>query len=354
MNRIIINTVGTSLVSNFRRTNKEADPTTLPTSEQLLQFLRENPEPCAEVSFLKRLSKLNARNDNLYFLGSSEEVGELCTETLAEYYRLLGFMNSQAERIHLLNTRAVEFEHFGLPNLFNTLSKIQNENPSGERLINATGGFKAQTAYAVFFGLLFGIPVYYYNEQFKDIVEIPAIPVVCDRKAYDQNRNTIGLLLSAVTNKDARPYLEALPRELQGLFHRKESGKGYEHSAVGQLFLSAVEHRETASDYPLRSSGKSHACLWGTQVLRLDDIPDKVVRDLIRKVYDIGIFITDIFIGTFDMEKCRDTHMVLHSQEGSRLHYELACKDGHQFLTLETLTGKDAEVLRRLGRQVYP
>jgi len=70
----------------------------------------------------------------------------------------------------------------GLRSLVATLiSLIRKERAGGrEVLVNATGGFKAEIAYATLVGLLFDVPVYYIHEAFQDIIEMPPTPIGWD------------------------------------------------------------------------------------------------------------------------------------------------------------------------------
>lgn len=56
----------------------------------------------------------------------------------------------------------------------------QHKQQGQQVIINATGGFKAEIAYAVLIGQLFDVPVYYIHEMFRDIIEILPLPIQWD------------------------------------------------------------------------------------------------------------------------------------------------------------------------------
>lgn len=170
--RTILTTVGTSLLKNACRD--------LGREHDLANYLRHTPpdKACAETNSLSRLLK---EDDRIVFLCSDTDDGKRCAETLRSFYSNQGY---QAEVVPVPNLNYTEsrFKMRGLRSLVATMIKqIQNERKAGrEVLINATGGFKAETAYATLVGLLFNVPVYYIHEVFRDIIEMPPIPINWD------------------------------------------------------------------------------------------------------------------------------------------------------------------------------
>ncbi|MDW8481317.1 MAG: putative CRISPR-associated protein [Meiothermus sp.] len=55
-------------------------------------------------------------------------------------------------------------------------------------IINATGGFKAEIAYATALGLVYKVPVYYIHEKFQEIVVLPPSPFGWDSTLIAWNR----------------------------------------------------------------------------------------------------------------------------------------------------------------------
>lgn len=174
--RTIISTVGTSLLTNAKRQLGAAEL----SQESLLRFLIDvSPvDACAETNCLHRIVQ---EQDNLVFVCSATAEGRLCAETLAKHFARQGYTTSVRE-VEQLSYEHKKFKQLGLRNLVSALTElIRTSRRSGRTpAINATGGFKAEIAYATVVGLLFDVPVYYIHEAFKDVVEMPATPVSWD------------------------------------------------------------------------------------------------------------------------------------------------------------------------------
>lgn len=174
--RTIISTVGKSLLTNAKRELEIEEP----EIQELANYLRhaEDKKNSAETNSLARLVQ---ENDKLIFLHSSTDEGRKCAHCLASYYENKGFQVEEVE-VKDLNYQESRFKMRGLRFLVDRLIEtIAEERGKGrEVLINATGGFKAEIAYATMIGLLLKVPVYYMYEIFDDIIEMPPTPINWD------------------------------------------------------------------------------------------------------------------------------------------------------------------------------
>jgi putative CRISPR-associated protein (TIGR02619 family) len=167
MTRVILNTVGTSLLGNAKRAN-------LQTDDELLEFLQRDPRKAsAETNALDRLLEPDDRAVMLY---SDTPDGERCARLIARY--LERTHPAETERVPGLSYHERGFAQHGLRNLVHALAgRIRTAQRNGHAvLINATGGFKAEIAYATALGLVFKVPVCYIHEAFGDIITLPATP----------------------------------------------------------------------------------------------------------------------------------------------------------------------------------
>jgi CRISPR-associated protein (Cas_APE2256) len=100
---------------------------------------------------------------------------------LRHFYLSQGYSAESVVIPHLTYTEN-RFKMRGLRSLVATLiDLIHRERQQGREVsINATGGFKAEIAYATLVGLLFDVPVYYIHEAFRDIIEMPPTPIGWD------------------------------------------------------------------------------------------------------------------------------------------------------------------------------
>ena len=177
MKKTIITTVGTSLLTNFR---KQTSSETILNANTLFDFIR-NGDPttvCAETNSLERLLK---KGDSVLLMHSHTDEGELCSDALLKYYNRRA-IQCETHEVLDLSYKESRFKVRGLRSLVGSLiDKIREENNKGiDVIINATGGFKAEIAYATLVGLLFKTPVYYIHEAFQDIIEMPTAPIAWD------------------------------------------------------------------------------------------------------------------------------------------------------------------------------
>jgi putative CRISPR-associated protein (TIGR02619 family) len=174
--RTILTTVGTSLLTNAKRDLKVEKP----DQQQLANYVRHTPpdKASAETNSLSRLLKAD---DRIVFLHSQTEEGKQCAETLRRHYEGEGYMAELREVPDLTYTES-RFKMRGLRSLVATMiDRIRHEKQQGRKvLVNATGGFKAEIAYATLVGLLFNVPVFYIHEAFRDIIEMPPTPISWD------------------------------------------------------------------------------------------------------------------------------------------------------------------------------
>lgn len=234
--RTIIVTVGTSLLSNAERAGKGND----------LQTYLRFTEPEKASAETNSLSRLLQEGDRIVLLHSQTEEGKRAAEALATFYRNNGYPTELRE-IADLQYRESRFKMRGLRSLVSTLVEtIRKERKAGrEVLVNATGGFKAEIAYATLVGLLFDVPVYYIHEAFKEIIELPPTPISWDFSLIDTYLDFFGWI-----SADLRPTgevdrrLSNLPNEIRLLLVEEE---GYTMlSPTGEAFYEAYLARVEA------------------------------------------------------------------------------------------------------------
>jgi len=174
--RTVLVTVGTSLLGNARRDLDEDQP----HAQQLANYLRHTDVILASAE-TNALSRLLQDRDRVILLCSQTREGRQCAAALAQYYQHDGYETDVVEVPDLTYTES-RFKMRGLQSLVATLiDQIRREKARARQvLINATGGFKAEIAYATLVGLLFDVPVYYIHEACRDIIEMPPTPISWD------------------------------------------------------------------------------------------------------------------------------------------------------------------------------
>jgi len=178
--RTFLTTVGTSLLGNARRSLDPAQPAAV-ADQQLSNYL-SHADPTKASAETNSLSRLLHEGDRVVFLHSQTDEGRQCAEALQRHFDGQRDYTATLVGVPDLTYAESRFKMRGLRSLVATLiSLIRKERASGrEVLVNATGGFKAEIAYATLVGLLFDVPVYYIHEAFQDIIEMPPTPIGWD------------------------------------------------------------------------------------------------------------------------------------------------------------------------------
>lgn len=109
-------------------------------------------------------------NDRLMWLHSDTPEGLWCAERLHEHYRAQGHA-SELVPIRGMAYVDVDFAEAGLKTFANIVLDLIRKWGAPQVKLCATGGFKAEIAFANLIGFLMGVPVYYIHEQFRQIVE---------------------------------------------------------------------------------------------------------------------------------------------------------------------------------------
>lgn len=232
-----ITTVGTSLLFNARGALKlERDTALAPT--QLLDYLR-SCDPIRASAESNSLSRLLQPRDHVVFLHSHTDEGRLCAESLCDFYASQEYHSSTCE-VTDLHYDQRRFKARGLRALVAALCRLIRQARQAERevAINATGGFKAEIAYATLVGLILHVPVFYIHEKFQEVIEMPPTPVAWDYALladYDEFFAWLDADLRPSPEVDDRLHL--LPANARMLLQEED---GYTFlSPMGEAFFAA-------------------------------------------------------------------------------------------------------------------
>lgn len=224
---VVLATVGTSLISNFERDRG----TKTYTDGELLSFLaaRDPAQATAETNSLSKMKKHGwlSQGDRIVFLHSETEHCARCATLLATHYARSGFETVTRE-CRDLSYRESHFKLRGLRSLVGTMVEIirQERSRGYDISINATGGFKAEIAYATLVGLLFNVPVYYIHDAFKDIIRMPPTPITWDSTLISEWDDFLAWLSADLRRKaEVDAYLESrhVPQSLRLLLAEEEN-----------------------------------------------------------------------------------------------------------------------------------
>ncbi|GHG09783.1 hypothetical protein GCM10017783_22870 [Deinococcus piscis] len=230
--KTIISTVGTSLLGNLNNPRRNPSGLTDP-----YDLLRANPqEASAEANAVTRLAQ---EGDDLVFLHSDTEESERCAAALNRYFAEQGH-RTRMERIVGLSYNEKGFVSHGLRELVRLLSReirlaSRSHKPAH---LNATGGFKAEIAYATALGLMFGVPVSYIHEKFDDVITLPATPIAWDYSLFAWYRDFFEWIdAEPRPTAEVKTRLTALPDTVALLL--EEDGEHTFLSPLGEAYLEA-------------------------------------------------------------------------------------------------------------------
>ncbi len=252
--RTIIVTVGTSLLSNARRILRVEEV----TDRQLDQYLKETESEKASAE-TNSLGRLLQTGDRIVFLHSQTDEGRQCAEALRRHYTRQHY-SVELREVRDLTYAESRFKLRGLRSLVATLIEQIRKERAQQRpvLINATGGFKAEIAYATLVGLLFDAPVYYIHEAFRDIIEMPPTPISWDYSLLADYEEFFEWVSQVHTTPEVDRRLRGLPGEIR-LLLAEEAGFTF-LSPAGEAFYEAFRQKEAeAQAIPIFLSEKARS-----------------------------------------------------------------------------------------------
>lgn len=368
MKRVVV-TVGASLLSNYCRDAGVRQEVLLSDErgavDALVGYLEgEKGEQwlhraCAETNTLERILE---NGDTLVLLHSETVEGRVCAEALKRFYEGRGYSVSVKE-VRGLKYDERKFSTIGLHSLINVLVEVFEEGRrlEGGVVLAATGGFKAETAYATLAALLYGVDVYYIHERFNEIVSLPAVPLFFNPDIWIRHLDDIKWLIESprsydeVKNRfgDDLKYFWALLERAEG---------GYVLSPAGWLVYRAFNLGEVRKiAFVLgRNTVKvgEHSNLWKVKasgVLPLRDIPDEGARKLLGRLLSIEV-VKEVRLGRFKLVRATETYLKHQETKGSLVRYTLYSR-GYGYQELEAITEKpdDTKVLEFfIGSKAYP
>ncbi|HAA86395.1 MAG TPA: CRISPR-associated protein [Kosmotogaceae bacterium] len=262
----LVTTVGTSLLRNPRINEPDLLRSLLSCQNPL-----QDREVGAEINSTASVVDRGYVDDrqNLYLLVSDTEAGRKLGSTLRNYFlqsSRYAFANCQLLVVEGLDDKDPHsFGTKGLRTFIRMLADIFSRH-MGSMVINATAGYKAQTAMAVTFGQAFKVPVCYRFEGFEHIITLPPLPMTLDAKLWIANKEFFDLLegRGTITEKELRSEMiadfrfEHLDPSVKALidWEKLEGEKLLALSPMGELFVKGarIEFNRLERDITLEDS----------------------------------------------------------------------------------------------------
>lgn len=253
MQRAIVTTVGTSLLTNPNRPWagwRSQHP--LPDSKQVDDWLAHaDPiQASAETHTWYRLGLLDAEDRDrttVVLIHSQTPEGRFCAE------RLVAF--AQSHKMQARSRQVDGLSYYSDARLFNRGlrhlarvigDEIKRGRANGTVELAATGGFKAEIAIANLVGAISDTPVHYIYQEFSSLVTIDPIPVII-REEWIRNGPGRKLLEGFATAGDIIPI-----QQIEGLLKQDErlltlldiDGEDAALSLLGEIAFSLLEAPE--------------------------------------------------------------------------------------------------------------
>lgn len=195
MTHLHILTVGISLLMNYAKATSLPLEKVLRRHKQLAEFLKADPRAaCSELNsldartgFLRKTPKGLAVS--LVYSATAGRESQLTARLIGNFLKLRGVevveiklkdigvpANPQADP-----AEAARLAEAGLIGLYDKLEahvkRLRQQHPDLEIALNATGGFKAETAILYGLGCALGLRVYYLHETYRVALTLPVCAV---------------------------------------------------------------------------------------------------------------------------------------------------------------------------------
>ena len=247
MSRLLIVTVGTSLLTNQGWNGRDGDP--LPDATAIDTWLAQ-ADPVAASAETNTLRAIEAQDsDHLLFLHSDTPEGRFCSERLQHFYAEVVKCRDVAGRsLTALGYAHPSFSQKGLKVLVQEAIEAvkQARQQALDPVFCATGGFKAEIAFLNLLGALLEVDVYYIHEKFREIVRLPLgwnTEWVLSRQDFFDWVDEEPRLSAEVENR-----LKADP-ELRPLI--EDAGDGYSYlNAAGDLLFRVARELGPRATWP--------------------------------------------------------------------------------------------------------
>jgi len=359
----VLCTVGTSLSTYWKRQNPGKEP----SAQDLINFLRHSPDPheaSAETNSLLRIHQHKGSGGplRLVLLVSQTEGCLLCARAIHGWAERKGW-RSQIVRVEGLDYDQRRFARVGLRRLVREIcEQVEKIRAAGlQPVLNATAGFKAESAFALLAGQLLGVEVYYIHETFEEVIRMPPLPVSLDVMFWRPYEDLLGWLFE---EPRARCEYERRnpPPEMDMLIEETQDGcvTLAPHGIIFyEAYLDRVEvwRRSLAARRKAVQQTQDESTLWHKAghlkgaIESIDDIPDKqAVRLLERLLRNDAV--EEIRLADFHTPgRSYQPALRLRSvDKNGMVVYELETRCGKQAVRVIVKPGRETELIEDIGK----
>lgn len=264
MRDTLICTTGTSLIEgNLRRLSQVSSgrPSNWQALDDALQqgnwpllareLLKIDPSDrlCgAEINTVEQArNRAQLHLKRIYFLVSDTDMGRNTGMLFKKYFE--GRTDLDLTEVDfkvvegLQDTDTARFRTEGLRNLIRSIGDIIGKHGRASVAMDATGGYKAQIAFAVLIGQAIDIPVFYKHERFAEIIDFPPMPISLDYDILGRNADLFSLLEKGHTLESNSS--SEFDDKIRVFLTEVSDGKDtlFELNPIGQLYLTSYRLR---------------------------------------------------------------------------------------------------------------
>ena len=362
--RAIIVTVGTSLLTSYlNHTGKTDRKTSQVKKKEISGYVKKNIASHKFLAAETNALSYFAMNDGdmLYFVTSDNQEGKLCGEMLSSIYQKQAVC--RVIPVAGLRPNSRIFHERGMQKLIEEIFDII-ENHSGNAVIHATGGFKAQIALAALIGILQKTPVYYLHENFTDMVSLPEIPIDFDFHPILAHQGQFFSLLDGKDYKRMDSVYSALPETLKPCFYRDAVQKRYCLTPLGRGIFERLRRSLVERSRHATISVNGESSLWGEERDSIAKILNPFIGIMIERIsryHDLIKYIEFTSVPRpprSDGCSAHDNYLELIESSHDQLLYNIihsaAPPDVQDILRISTTSGSSRYLLQMLGRKIYP
>lgn len=352
MNKILLATCGTSVLTNARDVKKDVigDRNYSEMTDEESRLIKEkvmtklaDKEPIArecgaELNSTYYLIKKGMYSKDMAYLIVSDSIegilsGKIIKELMIEK---LGIKKVEIKIIDKLNiTKEHEFAKKGLRNLASSVAQIISKENRQDLMISPIGGLKAQIFIVGLLAQIFKIPAYYLYENSTEIIELLPLPIDLDIDFFRDNIEVISKIANEelVNKKDIDSYLKSVP-DLRNIFE-EEKIDGNTYVSLSVLGKIAYEKLMNDNINKLPRDAKSEEKLLEVQFKGNEAHADQVrtnqkCQNFLKTILEVS-YVTKIIINYYNPKNEGDVKKITKSSnqiEGRVLSFTYNNKQG--------------------------
>jgi len=357
----VLCSVGTSLLARWKQQN----PGRSVTEQELIHFLRASDphEAAAETNSLLRIrQRKGAEFARLVLLVSQTDECRLCAQAIRNWAERKGWA-TELVPIEGLDYQQGRFVRLGLRGFVQEICRqVEKARRAGqEPILNATAGFKAETAFALLAGQMLGVEVYYIHEAFEEVICMPPMPVSLDVMFWRPYEDLLGWLFEEprkrgeYERRNPPPEMDMLIEETQD-----DCVTLAPHGIIFyEAYLDRVEVWRRSLEARRRNvrQTQDESTLWHKAghlkgvIESIDDIPDKQAVRLLERLLRNGA-VEEILLADFHTPgRSYPPALRLRSvDKNGMVVYELETRCGKQAVRVIVKPGREAELIEDIGK----